>query len=334
MRIGLSYDLKQAVTAELGSPDDALEEYDCTETIDIIARTLKEAGHTVVRLSGGDAFLRNVLQEQVDFVFNISEGRGNYRSREAQVPCVLEMLDIPYSGSDPQCLAVCLDKPRTKTLVAAAGIPTPAWRVVNDEEEMTRTDWASLPYPVIVKPACEGASKGIRLTSLANGPGQAVELVRELVERYRQPALVEEFIIGDEVTVGVIGNRPAEVIGIMRVRPRREEPLFVYSVEVKRDWQRLVDYECPANLPTPVQEKVKDLSLRAFQTLTCRDFARIDFRIRSDGTPFFLEMNPLPGLGSYSDLVIMAIKLGWTHEGLVNAVLDKALKRHLQCVPG
>src|SRR4030043_356368 len=172
MRIGISYDLKIAVT-EHHKVDDALEEYDSPETLEVISGALETKGHRIVRLGGGVQFLDNIRREKADFVFNISEGRGNYRSREAQVPSVLEMLEIPYPGSDPQTLAVCLDKPVTKKLVAAEGIPTPKWLLISDEEELGGVNWVGFPFPAIVKPAYEGSSKGIRLTSLADNVAQA-----------------------------------------------------------------------------------------------------------------------------------------------------------------
>jgi len=144
--------------------------------------------------------------------------------------------------------------------------------------------------------------------------------------------MVEEFIAGEEVTVGIVGNSPPRVLGLMRVLPRRNELPFVYSLEVKRNWKVLVDYECPPHLNEGTLEKIKFFSLKAFEVLGCRDFARLDFRINSQGIPYFLEINPLPGLGTHSDLVIMATKMGWTHPELVGAVLDAALERYPQCV--
>ena len=138
MRIGLSCDLKNAVRQEMTAADDALEEYDSVETVEIIRTSLESQGHSVIMLGGGREFLAKVIDENIDIVFNIAEGRGTYRSREAQVPAVLEMLNIPYSGSDPQCLAICLDKPLTKTLVNLAGIATPNWKVVKTEDELGR----------------------------------------------------------------------------------------------------------------------------------------------------------------------------------------------------
>jgi len=330
VRIGLSYDLKGDVPA-CGGPDDVFEEYDSPATVDFISNTIEERGHTVVRLGGGSAFLENLRGRNVDLVFNISEGRGSFRSREAQVPSVLEMLEIPYTGSDPQCLAICLDKSVTKKLVAAEGVPTPRWLTIAAEEDLSVASWESLSYPVILKPAYEGSSKGIRLTSLADGPEQARCEALKILESYRQPVLVEEFIQGDEVTVGIIGNRPPRIVGIMRIMPRKKNGHFIYSVEVKRDYLNLVDYECPAPLDTALVEKITSDSLKIYRSLGCRDFARVDFRVSAAGVPNFIEINPLPGLGSYSDLIIMARMMGWKQEQVIGAVLDAALERHHQC---
>jgi len=332
MRIGLAYDLKEAI-AEQAHRDDALEEYDSSETVKLIAASLEAGGHTVVMLGGGKEFIDNIWREKVDIVFNIAEGRGNYRSREAQVPSILEMLDIPYTGSDPQCLAICLDKPVTKKLVAADGISTPKWLAIANEQELFQISWDGFPFPAIIKPAYEGSSKGIRLTSLAYSVSQAQEEAKRILECYQQPIMVEEFIDGDEVTVGIIGNSSPRVLGMMRVLPKRKDEHFIYSLEVKRDYQNRVDYECPALLRGKVLDKLADSSLKIFKALGCRDFARLDFRISSKGVPYFIEVNPLPGLGTHSDLVIMASKLGWTHNELINAVLDSALRRYPQCVP-
>jgi D-alanine-D-alanine ligase len=331
MRIGLSYDLKEAVEGHL-AVEDALEEYDSPETVAMISAALESRRHNVVKLGGGTHFLDNIRRENVDIVFNIAEGRGTYRSREAQVPAILEMLDIPYTGSDPLTLAVCLDKPLTKRLVAAEDINTPGWLVIASGEELYQAPWEKLKFPVIMKPASEGSSKGIRLTSLAHDIRQAEVEVRRVLDTYRQPVMVEEFIDGDEVTVGMVGNSPPRIVGMMRVVPKKPVEHFVYSLEVKRDYVNLVDYECPARLSKNTLDAIERFALAAFKTLGCRDFSRIDFRVSRDGTPYFLEINPLPGLGSYSDLVIMALMLGWKYEALIGSVLDAAIERYPQCV--
>jgi D-alanine-D-alanine ligase len=329
MKIGLSYDLKEAVAPIIsGQPEDALEEYDSVETVNALKAVIEAQGHSVVKLGGGREFLDHILQEKVDFVFNISEGLGSYRSREAQITSVLEMLDIPYSGADPQCLAVCLDKHLTKKIVALEGIPTPKWCVV-DRNRLKSTDWKALPYPAFVKPIWEGSSKGIRLNSLVRDPQQLQTLVTGLLEHYRQPVLIEEFISGEEVTVGVVGNSPSKVIGIMRVVPRRKTPDFVYSLEVKRDYEKLVEYECPAKLEKKTLRSIEEYALKAFSVLECRDFGRVDFRISADGTPYFLEINPLAGLNPRSsDLIIMAGLIGIKYDELIGSILKAAIARY------
>ena len=332
MRVGLSYDLKEAVVLKEAATDDALEEYDSPTTIEYIRHAIEGLGHSTVKLGGGPEFIRNVLDEKVDIVFNIAEGRGTYRSREAQVPAILEMLDIPYVGSDPECLAVCLDKHLTKKLLKLAGIPTPEWHMINNPEELKGTTWESFPFPAIVKPAYEGSSKGIHPNSLVDSMEQVNGKVNDMLELYRQPVLVEQFIDGEEVTVGMLGNSPPKVLGMMSILPRKQNNRFVYTVEVKRDWKNLVDYECPTRLKEATTKMIADYSLKTFEMLGCRDFSRIDFRVSADGKPYMLEINPLPGLGDYSDLIIMAVKLGWKHEELIASVFNAALERYPLCV--
>ena len=191
MRVGLSFDLKETMAHEAGAPDDMLEEYDSPTTIGYIQRAIEGLGHATVKLGGGSEFIRNVLKEKVDIVFNIAEGRGTYRSREAQVPSILEMLDIPYVGSDPECLAVCLDKHLTKKLLKMEGIPTPEWRLIANQQEKNENVWKGFPFPAIIKPSFEGSSKGIHANSLVDSAAQAAATVSEMLDTYRQPVLVE-----------------------------------------------------------------------------------------------------------------------------------------------
>jgi D-alanine-D-alanine ligase len=332
MIIGLSYDLKDSVPPDQDSPEDALEEYDSPETVNAIAAAIETKGHSTVKLGGGMEFMTNITSRKVDLVFNIAEGLGTYRSREAQVPSILEMMDIPYSGSDPQCLAISLDKPLTKKILKASGVITPQWHLINRRSQLEEIDWCGFPLPAFIKPAYEGSSKGITSGSVATSIDQLENTISKLLELYRQPVLVEQFIAGDEVTVGVIGNSPARVLGIMRILPKQRTENLIYCLEVKRDWVNQVDYECPAKLPKSILEKIETASLKIFQILGCRDFSRIDFKISSDGEPYFLEINPLAGLNPKSgDLPIMAGKMGWAYERLILAIFDAALERYPHC---
>lgn len=329
MRIGLSYDLKDDSAETAGLPEDVFEEYDSLETVEALDEAIEAQGHEVMRLGGGRGFLEQVLAARVDFVFNIAEGRGNYRAREAQVPAVLEMLNIPYSGSDPLTMAVSLDKPLTQELVSSAGITTPRRCLVNSLADMDKLDWSSFPFPVFVKPAHEGSSKGIRSASRVMTPEGLRRLVQAQMDSYAQPIMVEEFISGDEVTVGMVGNDPLRILGVMKVVPRAPQEYFVYSLEVKRQWRELVRYECPAVLPEKVLRRLEEDCPRICKILGVRDLARLDFRIAPDGTPYFLEINPLPGLNPQSgDIVLMSGMIGIGYHQLIATILNGALRRY------
>lgn len=334
MRIGITYDLKVDLTGRSDLPDDFQEEFDSPDTVAAIADVLRDLGHEVTLLGDGRGLLEQLLADPPDFVFNFAEGQGVGRSREARVPGVLEMLGIPYTGSDPLTLAVTLDKDVARRLAASHGIVVP-WGFVahpGESQEDLREQARNGPYPLIVKPAWEGSSKGVRGKCVVDSPTELAAAVENLICAYRQPILVEEFINGDELTVGVLGNKSPRILGVMRVIPQQREERFVYSLEVKRDWRRRVRYECPARLPADQQTAVESAALRAYRALGCRDVARLDFRLRQ-GTPYFLEVNPLPGLNSESsDLVLLARGMGWEYGRLIQAILQEALDRHRSAV--
>jgi D-alanine-D-alanine ligase len=330
MKIGIAYDLKGEVSgADL--PDDFQEEFDSPDTVEAIAAVLRRLGHEVSLLGDGRGLLERLLADPPDFVFNLAEGHGVGRSREARVPAVLEMLGIPYSGSDPLTLAVTLDKDCARRLVRSAGVAVPRGWVCGVREEV-RALPAGLPYPVIVKPAWEGSSKGIRGKCVVDTPAELADALEGVRRSQRQPILVEEFIAGDELTVGVLGNKP-RVLGVLRVVPREPTERFVYSLEVKRDYQRRVSYECPARLSDDDRAAVEQSALAVYRALGCRDVSRIDFRLRR-GVPYFLEVNPLPGLSpETSDLVILARGVGWSYERLIEEILRSALERVAASAP-
>jgi D-alanine-D-alanine ligase len=324
MRIGITYDLKSDTSPRPNQPDDFQEEFDSPATIEAIAAVLRAAEHEVIKLGDGKELLKRLLTDPPDFVFNIAEGEGVGRSREARVPAVLEMLGIPYTGSDPLTLAVTLDKDCAKRLVASAGVKVPKDCVVSPAR---KSPVYSGPFPAIIKPAWEGSSKGIRSGCVVDNSAELTEVIATLWRDHRQPVMVEEFIPGDEVTVGILGNEPPRILGVMRVLPRQPTERFVYSLEVKRDFRNQVHYECPPELPPHQVKAIEEAALTTYEVLGCRDVARVDFRMR-DGVPYFLELNPLPGLNpESSDLVILSEIVGWTYGQLIETILDAAIAR-------
>lgn len=336
MRIGIACTLKPDGPPPADGPDDINEEFDSPATVRAIGEVFRSLGHAVVELGDGRPFIEAVLKNSPDLVFNFAEGSGISRSREARVPSVCEMLGIPYSGSDPLALAVALDKDMTRRVVQSLGVTIPKGITIAPPPEDYDGDFAEFPpvleeagftYPVIAKPTCEGSSKGIRNRCVIRAATEFGPTIVELWRNYRQPVLVEEFIVGDEVTVGITGNDPPEPIGIMRMIPKTDPEKFVYSLEVKRDWQENVDYEAPARLDPDVTRAVETDALAVFAGLGCRDVARADFRIR-DGVPYFLEINPLPGLSPDSgDIVFLAYRMGLTYPQLISKILDAAVRR-------
>ncbi len=333
MRIGIAFDLAPADRSADG-PDDRFEEFDKPATIEALAEVLRADGHEVSLLGDGREFLSKVLADPPDLVWNLAEGEGIGRCREARVPAVLEMLGIPVTGSDPLTLAAALDKSVAKRLVASAGVHVPRSLALApgdapaDVDRSVDSFAALVPFPWLLKPAFEGSSKGIRNRCLVDSLPEALDVYRALASDYEQPILVEEYVEGDEVTVGLVGNgREFELIEAMRVVPTHGTRRFVYSLELKRDWSLNVRYETPAQLRDDVRGRLLASARDAFVALGCRDVARIDYRIR-DGVPYFIEANPLPGLApDWSDLVILAKGAGFDYASLIRAILAAALSR-------
>ncbi len=330
MKLGLTFSERSPVAsvAAGGSSSDAEEEFDSPETIAAIAAALHSHGHTVELLGDGPRLAAKLLAGfKPELVFNLAEGRGIGRCREAWTPALLEMFRVPYTGSDPLTLAAALDKNFAKRLVRAAGVPVPAGLLVAGNIAALAKELDALSLPAIVKPAFEGSSKGILGTSLITARGELSEIVAQRLAVYNQPILVEEFIDGRELTVGVIGNESPEILAIMEVLPLRAAGPFVYGLEVKRNWREEVRYESPAKLTAAETAAVNDATLTAFHALGCRDVARIDFRLR-EGVPYFIEANPLPGLSpGTSDLVLLAEGVGIDYAALIGRILAAALRR-------
>ena len=318
LQVGLAFNMKR-IGSDAG--DDREAEYDAPETVDAIAKAIESHGHVVVPLEATQEFPRALIASNIDVLFNIAEGmRG--RSREAQVPSLCELRGIAYTGSDSATLSICLDKSLTKRLLV--DVDTPAFQLLVTGREKIR----AFRYPVIVKPNHEGTSKGISKRSVVADEARLREVARELIERYGQPALVEEYIDGRELTVGLLGERRPRVLPPMEVLflTQRDNP--VYDYESKQDWQRHVRYECPARLTKEELRAVERACRATFMTLGCRDVARIDLRLTPAGRVYVLEVNPLPGLTpDYSDLCLIANGAKITYRTLIGEILSGAVKR-------
>lgn len=322
LRIGLCYDLKSDYLAAGFEPHEVME-FDEEVTIAGIEGALRGLGHQVERVGRGTELARRLaMGERWDLVFNFAEGvRG--RSREAQVPAVCEMFDQPYTFSDPLTCAVTLDKPLAKRLVRDVGLPTPPFAVVETEK-----DAESIPLepPLFAKPAAEGSSKGVNATSRISTRDELRETCAELLKTFRQPVLVERYLPGREVTVGIVGNGDeARVVGVMEV-VFKEGADSDYTAINKEQWQARMEYRLLDG--DALGMRAREVALAAYRALSCRDAGRVDLRCDENGEPCFLEINPLPGLNPvYSDLPILSGMAGISFDQLLGSIVDAASRR-------
>ena len=325
LKVGFAFNVKR-VTPDLSGDGDDEAEYDSPKTLQAIREAIASYGHEVVDLEATSDLPIQLASTPVDVVFNIAEGFKG-RNRESQVPALLELLDIPYTGSDPAALSVSLDKALAKRMVRTHGILTPSYLVMHSGKERLPKE---LGFPLLVKPVAEGTSKGVTKKSVVRDEIEMREVAREMIAKYRQPALVEEYIGGREFTVGMLGERRPRVLPPMEiVFLDRDDPTPIYSFEMKQDWNEKIRYEVPAKLEGRELERLERAARECFTALGCRDVARIDFRMDPEGRIYFIESNPLPGLApGWSDLVLIAQAAGIDYRALIGEILSFAIRRY------
>jgi D-alanine-D-alanine ligase len=323
LRIAFTYDRKEDYLAAGFTPEAALE-FDTGETIAALAQTLRALGHAVSEVGRGVDLARRLSEgERWDLVFNIAEGVSG-RSREAQVPAVCELFEQPYTFSDPLTCALTLDKPLAKRLVRDCGLPTPDFAVVERLDDLEKVSFAG---PLFVKPAAEGSSKGIDGRSKVEDKAALRQVCAELLATYRQPLLVERFLPGRELTVGIVGNgAAAEVVGVMEVTFAQGDNLDSYTAVNKSECETRCTYHLLDGEPTA--ERARQIALDAYRALSCRDVARVDLRCDAAGEPQFLEVNPLPGLNPRTgDMSILSRLAGLSHTDLLGRIVAAASER-------
>lgn len=324
------------------SPPDAGAEFDRVETVQAIQAALESAGHSVTFIPAGAGLPFALMEKTPQICFNIAEGwQGD--GREAQVPALLEMLGIPYTASRVVANAISLDKTLTKRIWRDAQLPVVPFQEFVTGEEPIR---ASLRYPLFVKPAREGTGMGVDLGAVVNNEIELRKRVAWVLRTYRQPALVETYLPGREFTVGVLGRRYIEGVTrrphlyapdgyhsfpVLEIESQRSVTPGVYGYKAKS--KDLLEsgapaYLCPADLPPQHVEKLRRLALRAHRAIGAVDVSRVDFRLDSEGNPYLLEINTLPGLNpEISDLCIMANAEGLPYNELILEILDLAAAR-------
>ncbi|MGH6933794.1 MAG: D-alanine--D-alanine ligase family protein [Dongiaceae bacterium] len=323
MRVGLTYDLRDHYLA-MGHRAEDVAEFDSVETIDAIDQALRELGFATDRVGSIQQLTqRLVAGERWDIVFNIAEGLRGV-GREAQVPALLDAYGIPYVFSDPLAMALTLHKAMAKHVVRDQGVPTAAFAVVTSIDDLAQL---ALPYPLFAKPVAEGTGKGVSPASRVDSPVALRALCRQLLERHRQPVLVESFLPGREFTVGITGTgRSAEAAGVMEVVLGNGAEAGAYSYRNKEECESRVIYR----LATDAEAKAAGaVALAAWRALGCADGGRVDLRSDGTGQPQFMEVNPLAGLHpTHSDLPILCTLAGIGYDKLIGRIMESALGRH------
>jgi D-alanine-D-alanine ligase len=325
MHIGLTYDLRADYLAE-GYGEEETAEFDRPDTIEGIENALRQLGHRPDRIGHGRQLVQRLAAgDRWELVFNIAEGLHGL-AREAQVPAILDLYQIPYTCSDPLVLALTLHKGLTKIVVRDAGLATPDFAVVNQIEDMAKV---RLPYPLFAKPVAEGTGKGITAASKITDPASLRDVCAGLLARYRQPVLVETFLGGREFTVGIVGTGDdAQVIGSMEVHLLPGAEAEVYSYVNKERSEELCRYQLGRPQEDAEVAAAEALALASYRALGCRDASRVDIRSDSQGRPNFLEVNPLAGIHpEHSDLPIICGLVGISYVELIDRIVRSAAKR-------
>lgn len=351
MRIAVLANLKQNAPASASTTPDAWAELDSSRTVEAIVAALERAGHAAAFFEGDLSLVEAVPRYAPDLCFNLCEGHFG-DARESHVPALLEMLRLPYTGAGVLALAVTLDKPTTKRVLLSHGLPTPPFQVFEGPDEAIDP---ALRYPLFAKPSREGSGIGVDTGSVIHDDAQLRSRVRWLVETYRQPALVERFIRGREVTIGLLGNPGAPRVSppgdawsrlpfvdglyvlpayeILHERfPSRERGF--YSHAMKSGWQGAWTegeaYRCPAPLAPGALDALRRLAAATFRVTGCRDIARVDVRLDADDDerPYVLEINALPGVApGWSDMSFEALAAGLSYDELIASVVAHAARR-------
>ncbi len=347
LNIAVLANLKKNAPHYAGMPSDAWDDLDSDITINAISSALAAAGHRTTFLEGNLTLATELPKLKPDLCFNICEGHWG-DSREAHIPSILEMLRIPYTGSGVLTLALTLDKPMTKRVLAFHGLPTPAFQVFELADEPLDPD---LRFPLFVKPSREGTGMGVSGESIVRDETELRDRLAGHLARYRQPILVERFIRGREITLGCVGNLTTPVAwrvpfdeaadrithGLRFLPPLEIDfdayPASeggVYTNRMKTEWAHDFHYACPAPLGTGLLAQLQWLTAAVFRVTGCNDVARVDFRLDADdgNKPYILEVNPLPGLyPGLSDLVLEAEGDGMTYNDLINMIVDTTCAR-------
>lgn len=283
--------------------------------------------HHCISLVADDNIIETLKSEKVDLVFNLCNGIQGF-SRLAQLPAMLEFANIPYTGSSILGHALAINKIFASTVFKNRDIPTPKFMSINSLQDL---DHLKMDFPILIKPSDEGSSRGIHQDSLVFNREDLIKKVAEKLSIYNPPIMLNQFIDGREFSIGILGNEDdTKVLPIQEVdlSDLPGDLLKFYSFEIKSYYKSHTKYHIPAILNSDEKKLMEETALRAYRALQLKDYSRVDI-ILSNGIPYVLEINSLPGLmKDKSALYRMAEATDLGYEGLILKIVDAARKRY------
>ena len=311
-----------------------LSEVGVLEEKEDIAKALQTLGYrtSIFNVDSNISRLVNFLtDEKPDVIFNLCESVGSEAIHEMHVAGIYELMKIPYTGSGPLALGIALNKELLKKFLLFHNLPTPRYQLFKSPVRMNLED--HMQFPMIVKPSREDASIGIEPSSVVNNMNELRKRVRWIIERFDQPALVEEYIDGRELNVAILGTRKPTVFPIseidMSTLPKHYPRIITYNAKWLKGTEEYENTKgvCPALLPPELETRIKEMALQVFQLLGCRDYARIDIRLSKDYQPYILEINPNPDISDDAGFSRSAGVGGYKFEEFIGKIVESALER-------
>lgn len=331
LRIAILYNLLERL--ERGEEKDVLAEKAVLEEIGAVKEAIIDLGHQpfVIALQNEiEPVIQSLKEIHPDVVFNLCECVYGKASLEMNIPALLELFRIPYTGSPPLTLGLCLDKGKVKDILTSHGMLTPQYRIF---EEGTTPLRGNL-FPLIVKPLREDGSLGISKESVVYDNEGLNRQVQYILTKYRQPAIVEKFIEGRELNVGLMErNGGVEVLAVSEI-DYSEFPEGIPKIcGYEAKWvPESIEYQkskpiCPAPLDWVLQKRVEYLALKTFKLFSCRDYARVDMRVDQEGKIYILEVNPNPDISPQSGMFRAIQARGMTYTEFINNIIERAYRR-------
>jgi D-alanine-D-alanine ligase len=273
-----------------------------------------------------------IEEKEPDLIFNLCESVGDKSTHEMFVAGIYELMGVPYTGAAAFTLGMCQNKVRTKQVLSFHKIRVPRFALYKNASEVIEDEF-DLKFPVIVKPSLEDASVGIDNGSVVDNFAALRKRVRSIFQNFDQPALVDEYIEGRELNVALIGNRRPVVLPISEIDFSGLPPELPKIVTYAAKWMEGTDeYKgtvgvCPAQIPTEIERQAKDIALRAYRIMGCRDYARVDMRLDKNNNLYVIEVNPNPDISDDAGFARSARAYGYSFDEIINKIVEYALER-------